>query len=463
MPGDSQSVSDSQPRIRIDYKSAAPPPRTRLHLRWLVAGLTLPVLVALVSLPFDDAGANLDGTAPGLADNLRHLDLALPTPEAGNTSVDQKADPTPRPLRLVVKPGDSLASMFSRNGLSATDLHYIMAGKGEASRLRKLRPGDVISVVTDSAGRVQHLSAILDQDHILQVSRKGDSYASRLATRPVQRHASYAHAVITSSLFDAGAQAGLSDNLVMNLAQIFQWDIDFVQDIREGDQFTLIYEELYRDGEKIRDGDILAAEFVNQGTVYRAVRFTDPKGRTDYYTPDGHSVRKEFIRAPVDFTRISSGFSRARYHPILGRVRKHEGVDYAAPTGTPIKAAGDGKIIFRGRKGGYGNCIIIRHGVTYSTLYGHMSRFRGGLHVGSRVRQGQVIGYVGMTGLATGPHLHYEFRVNGVHRNPRTVKLPSAAPVPSQYVDAFHHQTDSLLAQLDFAHGARMVASSGGE
>ncbi|HEB99883.1 MAG TPA: M23 family peptidase [Thiotrichales bacterium] len=283
----------------------------------------------------------------------------------------------------------------------------------------------------------------------LLVSRAADGFKAEVIERAPERATAHATATIDSSLFLAAQKAGLSDNLTMELAGIFGWDIDFALDIRRGDRFTVIYEELFLDGEKIGNGDILAAEFVNQGHVYRAVRYTDASGRTSYYAPDGHSMRKAFLRTPVAFSRISSRFSLGRKHPILNRIRAHKGVDYAAPYGTPIKATGDGKVIFIGRKGGYGKAVILRHGSRYTTLYAHMSRFARGLHSGSRVRQGQVIGYVGKSGLATGPHLHYEFRINGVHRNPLTVKLPAAAPIDRRYRADFEQKSRTLLAQLD--------------
>jgi len=234
----------------------------------------------------------------------------------------------------------------------------------------------------------------------------------------------------------------------MNLAGIFAWDVDFVLAIRHGDEFSLVYEEYWQDGERVAEGDILAAEFVNRGKHFRAVRFKDASGRIDYYTPEGRSVRKAFVRAPLSFSRISSNFDPRRRHPKLNTIRAHKGVDYAAPTGTPIKAAGDGKIIHRGRKGGYGNAVIIQHGGNITTLYAHMSRFSKA-RIGSRVRQGDIIGYVGATGLATGPHLHYEYRRNGVHLNPRTVKLPDAEPINAEYLPEFKKAAGPLLKQLD--------------
>jgi murein DD-endopeptidase MepM/ murein hydrolase activator NlpD len=234
----------------------------------------------------------------------------------------------------------------------------------------------------------------------------------------------------------------------MELAQIFGWDIDFALDIRKGDQFRVLYEEKYLDGEKIGEGNILAAEFTNNGDTFAAVRYTDSNGDTNYYTPDGRSMRKAFLRSPVDFRRISSGFKRERYHPVLGVKRPHRGTDYAAKTGTPIKASGDGKVIWRGTKGGYGKTIIIQHGGNITTLYAHMSKYNSKVTSGSRVKQGQTIGYVGMTGTATGPHLHYEFRLNGVHKNPVTVKLPDAQPIANKELAKFKADTSQLIAEL---------------
>jgi murein DD-endopeptidase MepM/ murein hydrolase activator NlpD len=245
----------------------------------------------------------------------------------------------------------------------------------------------------------------------------------------------------------------------MELANIFGWDIDFALDIRKGDRFTVLYEEMYVDGEDIGNGTILAAEFVNQGKRYHAVRYTDAGGKTDYYSLDGKSMRKAFLRTPVEFSRISSGFSLGRKHPILNKIRAHKGVDYAAATGTPIKVTGDGKIIFRGKKGGYGNTIIVQHGSKYSTLYAHMSKYRSGLTTGSRVKQGQIIGYIGSSGLATGPHLHYEFRVNDVHRDPLRVKLPGAEPLASKYREDFNKKAEALLAQLDLVRDVQLASN----
>jgi murein DD-endopeptidase MepM/ murein hydrolase activator NlpD len=256
------------------------------------------------------------------------------------------------------------------------------------------------------------------------------------------------------------ASPPVPDKLIIELADIFGYDIDFVQDIRVGDRYTVIYDDLYKDGKKLRAGDILAAEFVNQGQSLRAVRYTDPQGNSGYYAAGGQSLRKAFLRTPVDVFRISSNFSRARFHPVLNRFRAHLGTDYAAPVGTPIKATGDGRVTFIGWKGGYGRAVVLKHGSSYETLYGHMSRFRQGLGYGSRVQQGQVIGYVGSSGLATGPHLHYEFRINGVHRDPRKVVLPRASALPRQYVEHFRASSAPLLTQLDALNRSQVAQAN---
>jgi murein DD-endopeptidase MepM/ murein hydrolase activator NlpD len=253
---------------------------------------------------------------------------------------------------------------------------------------------------------------------------------------------------INNSLFLAGSDAGLSDNMIMQLATLFGWDIDFALDIRQGDQFSLLYEENFLDGEKLNDGSIVAAKFYNNGREVTAIRYTDSAGHTDYYSPDGNSMRKAFLRTPMDVFRISSSFNPNRKHPVLNKIVAHKGTDYAAPTGTPIKASGDGKIIKANYSSTYGNVVVIQHGANIRTLYAHMSKFSKYSKVGNRIKQGQVIGYVGATGRVTGAHLHYEFQVNGVHKNPQTVKLPTARPLASEYRDDFQSYSTNMIGQL---------------
>jgi murein DD-endopeptidase MepM/ murein hydrolase activator NlpD len=264
-------------------------------------------------------------------------------------------------------------------------------------------------------------------------------------------------AEIRSSLFGATDAAGIPDGVATQLADIFGGDIDFHRDLRKGDRFSVAYESITHLGRMVRTGRILAAEFVNDGNTYRAVWFDGGDGRGGYYTADGKSIRKSFLRSPLEFSRITSGFSSARYHPVLKEVRAHRGIDYGAPTGTRVKATGDGTVEFAGRQGGYGNVVILRHQGHYETVYGHLSGFASGLRKGSRIGQGDVIGYVGATGVATGPHLHYEFRVDGAHRNPLTVALPAALPLAANQLAQFRDQTQAVLGRLEAIRGVNLA------
>lgn len=282
----------------------------------------------------------------------------------------------------------------------------------------------------------------------LEASKSNGRPTKTTALHEPEFRIGFAEAIIDTSLFEAGQAVHLPPSLTLAMATIFGWDIDFALDVRDGDKFSVMYEQTFVDGTKVKDGEILAAEFINQGQVYRAIRHTDRRGRSEYFSPNGAPMRKAFLRTPVDFTRISSYFGK-RVHPILNTLRDHKGVDYAADTGTPIKAAGEGAVEFRGVKGGYGNTLILAHGRGYSTLYGHMARFAKGIRAGSRVKQGQVVGYVGSSGLATGPHLHYELRVDGVHRNPLSVKMTERDRLEKNEMATFSAEARLLLAQLD--------------
>ncbi|MEZ5566593.1 MAG: peptidoglycan DD-metalloendopeptidase family protein [Gammaproteobacteria bacterium] len=357
------------------------------------------------------------------------------------------ADPV-ESLALEVAPGDTLDGLFRQASLSMVDLTNILALDEARKNLRILRPGDVLRIRHED-GTILALDRELDLRTSLEVKRLADgSFSAQITDLPIEHRMVTASGKIKNSLFEAAQDAHISERLIMNVAKVFEYDIDFVRDIGQGDEFAIVYEELWRDGSKLGEGDILAAEFVNRGARFTAIRYQDKDGHVGYYNHDGQPLRKAFVRAPLKFTRISSGFNPARRHPILNTIRGHQGVDYAAPKGTPVQAAGDGKIIFRGWKGGYGNTVILQHGGNVTTLYGHMSRF-GNSRYGARVRQGDVIGYVGATGLATGPHLHFEYRKNGVHLNPRTVILPNAAPLSPQELTAFRAAEQPLLQRLE--------------
>jgi murein DD-endopeptidase MepM/ murein hydrolase activator NlpD len=348
---------------------------------------------------------------------------------------------------IIVGRNDTLDSIFRRAAFSLSDLAAIRKLPGIRQSLDFLRPGDAIKV-SHNDGDIQELTRKVSETQTLHVVREDAGFTVKLIDNPVEVRTRTAAATIDSSLFQAAEGSGISDNVALKLANVFAWDIDFVLDIREGDRFTAVYEQIYQDGRYLHDGEVLAAEFVNNGKTYRALRFVSSSGSAGYYTPNGVAMRKAFLRAPVEFSRISSAFNPHRLHPILNTIRGHMGTDYAAPTGTPVHAAGDGRVSFAGTKGGYGNALIIAHGGEVSTLYGHMSRFARNMHVGTHVQQGDVIGYVGMTGLATGPHLHYEFLINGVHKNPQTVQLPGAEPLRAADLEKFRAQSAPLLADL---------------
>jgi murein DD-endopeptidase MepM/ murein hydrolase activator NlpD len=411
--------------------------------RRLVVGMSLPLLaavaLALLRAPATDVPAPVDLTA-----------IAAATTAAPAVTVDDGPDS----VEVTVQRDDTLDQIFRSVGIDIATLAELRSRPEVRKALDVLRPGDIITL-THADGVLQSLNRQISDTLTLQVSRAGDDFAVNYIENPLETEIVGHRARIESSLFEAGEKAGMSSRTIMTLAnQIFGFDIDFALDLRQGDEFSVLYEQRYQDGHYVSDGRVLAAEFVNQGKTHRAVWFQSKDGQVEgYFTPDGHGMRKAFLRAPLDFTRISSRFNSRRLHPVLGIVRAHKGTDYAAPTGTPIWAAGSGRVQFVGRKGGYGNVVIIDHGKGISTVYGHMSRFARSLRVGRPVGQGDTIGYVGMTGMATGPHLHYEYRVNGAQKNPATLPLPRTE-IPSGYLAEFRSQAEVSLAKLDLTSGA---------
>ena len=351
-------------------------------------------------------------------------------------------------VAITIGRNDTLDQIFRGLQLKLSDLAELRSQPDVRKSLDMIRPGDVIQL-THLNGEIKSLTRRINETATLSVTRADGGFSANIVENPLETEERMLRGTVDSSLYVAVNAAGGTDRLAVELADVFKYDIDFVNSVRPGDSFVVAHQQEYQDGEFVRDGDILAAEFVNSGKTYRAVRYVQPNGRADYYTPDGRPVRKAFLRYPVDYARISSGFSLARRHPVLNRVRAHKGIDFAAPTGTPIKAAGAGRVVSRGRNGGYGNVVVLAHSKGITTLYGHMSRFARGLSVGDTVAQGEVIGYVGMTGLATGPHVHYEYRVNGVHKNPARVTVPKADPIPESLMADFRAKTTPLLARLD--------------
>ena len=372
---------------------------------------------------------------------------ALKEAEAALASID-----------VTVARNDTLDRIFRRLKLSLADLASLRSLPGTRAALDSLRPGESLHF-KHKDGELYGLERRLSDSETLKVSRDPDAgLKADVLTNPLEMRTRTVRGTIDRSLFEAVSAAGAHDQTAVALADIFGWDIDFVLDVRPGDTFVVTYPEIWRDGLYVKDGPIQAAEFVNQGHDYKAVRYSDPDGGSHYYTPDGKSMHKAFLRAPVEFSRVSSRFNSARYHPILNLIRAHQGVDYAAPVGTPVRAAGDGRIRFAGRKGGYGNVVEIEHSASIVTVYGHLSRFAHGTHVGAHVTQGVVIAYVGMTGLATGPHLHYEYRVNGVFKNPQTVVLPGASPIEARWREDFLAKTAPTLATLESVQGPMLVS-----
>jgi murein DD-endopeptidase MepM/ murein hydrolase activator NlpD len=384
--------------------------------------------------------------APAAASPGAELAAATGVTEAAPPPVVAQQASVASIIEVVVGRNDTLDAIFRRMQLNKSDLAAIRNLPGIRQSLDFLRPGDSIKL-THTDGDIRELTRKVSETQTLDVVRQDSGFEAKMIDNPVETRVRTARATIDSSLFQAAGAADISDTVALKLANVFAWDIDFVLDIREGDRFTAVYEQVFQNGKYLRDGEVLAAEFVNNGKVYRAVRFVTD-GHAGYYTPAGAAMRKAFLRAPLEFTRVSSAFNPHRHHPILNLIRGHMGTDYAAPIGTPVHAAGDGHVSFAGQRGGYGNAIVLTHGANVSTLYGHMSRFARNMHVGTRVQQGEVIGYVGMTGLATGPHLHYEYLTGGVHRNPQTVQLPGAEPLRAQDLQRFRDMAAPLLAGL---------------
>ncbi len=349
---------------------------------------------------------------------------------------------------VAVAAGDNMSLIFGRLGLSKRDLHRILSSDEKASVLKRLQPNHLLRFQARE-GALDALTYEIDLWHTLDVNRDGDDFVIEVHKTDPETKRATAIAQIEKSLFVDGQQVGLPDKTIMELTEIFGWDIDFALDIRNGDSFSVVFEEIYKNGEKVSNGRILAAEFTNRGQRLRALYYHHEDGIEGYFSDTGKAMRKTFLRTPVNFSRISSRFSLGRRHPVLNTIRAHKGVDYAAPHGTPIRATANGKVAFVGTKNGYGKTVVLRHGDTYSTLYAHMSRYARNVAIGKRVKQGDTIGYVGKTGLATGPHLHYEFLVSGVHRNPLTVDLPQASPIEDRYLADFHQKAAPLIATLD--------------
>ncbi len=360
-------------------------------------------------------------------------------------------------IGVTIRSGQSLDAIFKQQGFSAKTLHQIMSLSKETGNLKKIRPGDLFEFQRYEDGSLKRMRYAVDEANYLIVEHDGKQAFASTQARSMTMEIIETSGVINSSLFLAGKRAGLRDAMVMKLANLFGWDIDFVLDIREADSFYLIYEKIYRDGSYLRDGEIIGATFINQGEKFQAIRFLTANG-VQYFAPDGHNMRKAFLRAPLNFSYISSNFNPRRYHPILKRVKAHNGIDYKAPRGTPVFTAGNGTVIRSAYSKYNGHHVFVKHTNNIVTKYLHFTKRT--VKKGQRVTQGQVIGYVGATGLARAPHLHYEFLVNGVHRNPRTVPLPKADALDGSQLADFRQISAPVLTQLSRLESASMYASA---
>ena len=418
---------------------------SKLHLRWIVAMCSLPFLGMVAAF----------GTAPDTAYSfvpartvVESLDVVRPEQAADANQVFWREERFGR--------GDTISDLLARLGVNDEEARAFLLQVKRGRSLQLLRPGTTVQARTAEDGGLLALRSITDNGRLIGFDKQDTEFKAveqQLSLAPQRQMKS---GEIRSSLYAAADAAGLSDNVAIQIADIFSGDIDFHRDLRRDDKFTVIYEMFYHEGRAIKSGRVLATEFINQGRSYRAVWFEDAEGKGGYYTPDGKSLRKAFLRSPLAFSRISSGFAM-RFHPILKTWRTHKGVDFAAPVGTHVKATADGTVEFAGWQNGYGNVIILKHQRGLSTRYAHLSRVAAGLRKGVRVQQGDVIGNVGQTGWATGPHLHYEFRVNDEVRNPLTVALPAALPIPAQQMAAFSRASAPLAAELNLLQNSNLA------
>ncbi len=354
--------------------------------------------------------------------------------------------------------GDSLPGLLSRLGVNAADTRAFLDAARETKALARLVPGRTVLARVSSGGQLLLFRYLASDESLVSVTRAGGQLKAEQRQVALESRLIMRSGKIQGSLFGATDAADVPDRIASEMAEAFSGDIDFHRDLRRGDHFSLVYEALYFDGQLVKTGRLMAAEFVNQGKVHRALYFKDAQGREGYFTPDGQSMKRAFLKSPMPFTRISSGFSNARYHPVLKEWRAHKGIDYAAPTGTPVRAIADSVVKFAGQQGGYGNLVILNHQGTYSSAYGHLSRFGKGIRQGARVSQGQIIGYVGATGLATGPHLHYEFRVGGVQKDPLALKLPTSYPLDARARNQFMAGSRQMVQRLELLRNTNLAS-----
>lgn len=424
---------------------APPSPRSK-KLRWVVAVSTLPLLgtIAAFALAPDTSAIAVDRHAV-----VESLALPAEALAADDTSIYYRED--------VVQPGDTLASILTRMGAAGGDVQDLLASAGAHEEVGRLRRGQRLHATTTARGELLELRyATPAREVVMEKAKNG--YTVQSSAPVLETRSEVRTGVIASSLFAATDAAGVPDAVADRLTEVLSTRIDFREDVRKGDTFSVVFEAQYRDGERVATGKLLAAEFVNAGKAHRVALYRDASGREDYYTPEGESLKKGFLRSPLEFSRVTSSFSNSRKHPVYGFHRAHLGVDFGAPTGTRVRATGDATVVFAGRKGGYGNLLVLRHPNGFETYYAHLSGFAKDIRKGAAVAQGSTIAYVGSTGASTGPHLHYEIRVAGKPHNPMSIKLPGSPPLSVAQRIAFESQTRTALLRLDGVRGVNLAA-----
>jgi murein DD-endopeptidase MepM/ murein hydrolase activator NlpD len=418
----------------------------KLSLRWLVAISSLPLFGIVAAFGIAPETQTSQIPVHTVIENLQ-LPSTAPFLVAGNFWHEER-----------IQRGDTISALLDRLNVNHEDITGFLRSARDSESLRLLIPGRIVRAQTDQEGNLLALQYISSSESMLKVEKQAEGFKSSDEAVPLEARLMMKSAEIKSSLFGATDTANIPDSIAMQIADIFSSDIDFHSDLQKGDKVTVVYESFYNKGELIKTGRVLAAEFTNSGMSYRAVYFQDREGRGGYYTPEGKNLRKAFLRSPLEFSRVTSGFTKARFHPVLKTWRAHKGVDYGAPTGTRVKAVADGTVAFVGKQGGYGNLLILQHQGQFSTAYGHLSAFAKNLRKGSKVSQGDIVGQVGMTGVATGPHLHYEFRVAGVQRNPLSIPMPTAFPIAAQYKADFSMIAENLAMRLNLLKNTNLAS-----
>ena len=459
-------MQKNRPQATRRVKAVPGFPKEKLRIP-VPKNLVYPVVAAMVFIgitafvwPHHDNEASVHTSAQSIAiADLKVEPLNLQLQLEAASELTEPEPPSELDVRTItVKNGDSMSLIFDRAGLGPSIVHQLAYESEHGSNFSKILPGKQFHFYFDENNQIQKVVYEVSRLEQFEALKNDAGFATRHIQLEPEIFTSVKSGEIDSSFYLDGLDAGLSDNLIMQLTSIFGWDIDFALEIRQGDQFSVLFEEKYLDGEYLGTGRILAAEFINRGKAVQAVRYEDSDGKVAYYTPEGRSMRKAFLRLPVKFSRVSSNFNPRRLHPVTGQVRPHRGVDYATPSGTPVYATGDGKVITSAYDNYNGNYIVIRHGQTYQTKYLHLSKRN--VRVGQTVSQGQTIGLSGATGRVTGAHLHYEFLVNGVHTNPRTVSLPNGMPINASEIESFKLVTRPLLAKLEVTKDTIIAQSS---